>query len=99
MAADSGRARAPKKSLAEHVATQREFLKTELQPALDAAATGTGHVFFVDAAHFVFGTFLCCRTGHPTPVPAVVLPKPELDRTTLGVRETPERLREIPRDL
>jgi len=21
---------------------------------------GSGHVFFVDAAHFVFGTFLCC---------------------------------------
>jgi transposase len=60
VAADPGRARAPKKSLAEHVATQREFLKTELQPALDAAAAGTGHVFFVDAAHFVFGTFLCC---------------------------------------
>src|SRR2546425_10229034 len=60
MAADSGRARAPKKSLSEHVATQREFLKTELQPALDAAASGIGHVFFVDAAHFVFGTFLCC---------------------------------------
>ena len=60
MAADSGRARAPKKSLTEHVATQREFLKNELQPALDAAVAGTGHVFFVDAAHFVFGTFLCC---------------------------------------
>jgi transposase len=60
VAADAGRARAPKKSLTEHVATQQEFLKTELQPALDAAATGTGHVFFVDAAHFVFGTFLCC---------------------------------------
>jgi len=60
VAADSGPARAPKKSLTEHVATQREFLKTELQPALDAAAAGTGHVFFVDAAHFVFGTFLCC---------------------------------------
>jgi DDE superfamily endonuclease len=59
LAADSGRARAPKKSLTEHVATQREFLKTELQPTLDAAAAGTGHVFFVDAAHFVFGTFLC----------------------------------------
>jgi transposase len=60
MATDAGRARAPQKSLAEHVATQREFLKTELQPVLDAAAAGTGHVFFVDAAHFVFGTFLCC---------------------------------------
>ena len=22
--------------------------------------TGTGHVLFVDAAHFVYGTFLCC---------------------------------------
>jgi len=22
--------------------------------------TGQGHVFFVDAAHFVFGTFVCC---------------------------------------
>ncbi len=60
MAANAGRARAPKKSLTEHVATQREFLQTELQPALDAAQAGTGHVFFVDAAHFVFGTFLCC---------------------------------------
>jgi transposase len=60
LAANAGRARAPKKSLTEHVATQREFLHTELQPALDAAQAGTGHVFFVDAAHFVFGTFLCC---------------------------------------
>jgi transposase len=57
---DAGRARAPKKSLAEHVASQREFLNTELQPVLDAAQAGSGHVFFVDAAHFVFGTFLCC---------------------------------------
>lgn len=60
MAAHTGRTRAPKKSLTEHVATQREFLQTELQPALDAATAGNGHVFFVDAAHFVFGTFLCC---------------------------------------
>jgi len=29
-------------------------------PRLDAARTGKGHVFFVDAAHFVYGTFLCC---------------------------------------
>jgi len=35
-------------------------LNSELQPALDAAQAGNGHVFFVDAAHFVFGTFLCC---------------------------------------
>jgi transposase len=31
-----------------------------LKPRLDAAEAGNGHVFFVDAAHFVFGTFLCC---------------------------------------
>ena len=54
------RSRAPKKSLTEHVADQREFLDTKLQPALDAAVAGTGHVFFVDAAHFVYGTYLCC---------------------------------------
>jgi transposase len=46
--------------LAEHVATQAQFLETDLRPRLDAAAAGRGHVFFVDAAHFVFGTFLCC---------------------------------------
>ena len=51
---------APKKSLTEHVESQRQFLDAELQPALDAAVAGTGHVLFVDAAHFVFGTFLCC---------------------------------------
>jgi transposase len=31
-----------------------------LKPRLDAAVAGEGHVLFVDAAHFVFGTFLCC---------------------------------------
>ena len=31
-----------------------------MKPRLDAAIAGRGHVFFVDAAHFVFGTFLCC---------------------------------------
>jgi transposase len=46
--------------LAEHVAIQAAFLDTELKPCLDAAQAGQGHVFFVDAAHFVFGTFLCC---------------------------------------
>ena len=29
-------------------------------PKLDAALAGNGHLFFVDAAHFVLGTFLCC---------------------------------------
>jgi transposase len=35
-------------------------LDNELKPKLDAASAGTGHVLFVDAAHFVYGTFLCC---------------------------------------
>jgi transposase len=46
--------------LDEHVREQREFLETQLKPRLDRAAAGRGHVYFVDAAHFVFGTFLCC---------------------------------------
>jgi transposase len=46
--------------LDEHVATQAEFLDTELKPKLEAAQAGEGHVFFVDAAHFVLGTYLCC---------------------------------------
>ena len=60
MATHPGGARAPKKSLTEHVATQEEFLAKQLQPTLDAAIVGNGHVLFVDAAHFVYGTFLCC---------------------------------------
>ena len=39
---------------------QAVFLDQQLKPRLDAAQAGQGHVFFVDAAHFVFGTFLCC---------------------------------------
>jgi hypothetical protein len=46
--------------LAEHVETQAKFLDEELKPKLDAALAGNGHVFFVDAAHFVLGTFVCC---------------------------------------
>jgi len=46
--------------LAEHIEIQATFHDTELKPRLDAAVAGEGHVFFVDAAHFVFGTFLCC---------------------------------------
>ena len=49
----------PTKNLAEHVADQAAFLETKLKPVLAAAQAGEGHVFFVDAAHFVFGTFLC----------------------------------------
>ena len=36
------------------------FYDAELKPRLDAALAGRGQVLFVDAAHFVFGTFLCC---------------------------------------
>jgi hypothetical protein len=46
--------------LAEHIEAQATFHDAELKPRLDAAQAGGGHVFFVDAAHFVFGTFLCC---------------------------------------
>lgn len=46
--------------MSEHVAVQAAFLEGELEPRLKAAGEGKGHVFFVDAAHFVFGTFLCC---------------------------------------
>ena len=46
--------------MAEHVETQAKFLDEELKPKLDAALAGKGHVFFVDAAHFVLGTFVCC---------------------------------------
>ena len=46
--------------MAEHIEIQATFHNNELKPRLDAAQAGDGHVFFVDAAHFVFGTFLCC---------------------------------------
>jgi transposase len=50
----------PKKSVEEHAATQAEFLEAKLEPVLEQARAGQGHVFFVDAAHFVMGAFLCC---------------------------------------
>jgi transposase len=50
----------PKKTIAEHAATQAEFLTTKLQPVLEQARAGQGQVFFVDAAHFVMGAYLCC---------------------------------------
>jgi transposase len=51
----------PKKSVEEHAATQEEFLATTLEPLLASARHGDGHVFSVDAVHFVQGEFLCCR--------------------------------------
>lgn len=50
----------PKKTIAEHVATQAEFRETKLEPVLEEARAAQRHVFFVDAAHFVMGAFLCC---------------------------------------
>lgn len=42
------------------MAEQAGFVRSELTPRLEAAQRGEGHVFFADAAHFVFGTFPCC---------------------------------------
>jgi transposase len=50
----------PKKTIEEHAATQAEFLTAKLEPLLAEARAGQGQVFFVDAAHFVMGAFLCC---------------------------------------
>lgn len=59
MATHAGGARAPKKLPSEHSAIQQDFLEKQLQPAIDDALAGKGHVVFVDAAHFVYGTFSC----------------------------------------
>jgi transposase len=37
---------------------QREFLEKDLEPRLEEAKSGKRKVFFVDAAHFVMGSFL-----------------------------------------
>lgn len=50
----------PKKTVEEHAHTQAEFLKNQLEPALAEARAGKRQLFFVDAAHFVMGSFLCC---------------------------------------
>jgi transposase len=50
----------PKKTVAEHVQTQAVFLEEKLEPTLVESREGSGHIFFVDAAHFVMGSFLCC---------------------------------------
>jgi len=50
----------PNKTAEEHARTQAEFLQQKLEPALTDACAGQAHLFFVDAAHFVMGSFLCC---------------------------------------
>ena len=60
MAAGPGHPGPPKKDLPDHVADPKVFLDTQRKPRLDRAVAGKGHVLFVDAAHFVYGTYLCC---------------------------------------
>jgi transposase len=50
----------PNKTIDEHVATQAEFRRDQLDPVLAEAEAGRRTVLFVDAAHFVRGAFLCC---------------------------------------
>jgi transposase len=42
------------------VKEQAAFLEGKLRPVLEDAKAGKGHVFFADAAHCVYGSFLCC---------------------------------------
>lgn len=48
-----------KKNVAEHAQTQADFLREQLEPRLAEARAGQREVYFVDAAHFVLGTYLC----------------------------------------
>jgi transposase len=48
----------PKTTLDEHVQTQANFLEQQLEPRLAEARQGQRQVLFVDAAHFVYASFL-----------------------------------------
>lgn len=48
----------PKSTLDEHVKAQAAFLGDQLLPRLEEARQGQRQVYFVDASHFVFATFL-----------------------------------------
>ncbi|MDY3560562.1 IS630 family transposase [Gemmata sp. JC673] len=50
----------PKKTIDEHRSAQAAFLRDQLEPVLAQARVRQRSVFFVDAAHFVQGSFLCC---------------------------------------
>jgi transposase len=50
----------PKQTVEEHNRTQATFLREKLEPVLTQAWAKRRTVFFVDAAHFVQGSFLCC---------------------------------------
>jgi transposase len=59
VAANPGDPGPPQKDLADQIRDQKVFLDTRLRPRLDAAVAGHRQVLFVDAAHFVYGTFRC----------------------------------------
>lgn len=48
----------PSATLDEHVQTQATFLEQQLEPRLAEARQGQRQVLFVDAAHFVYASFL-----------------------------------------
>jgi transposase len=48
----------PKSTLEDHVKNQAEFLENELEPRLEEARQGRRVLYFVDASHFVFATFV-----------------------------------------
>lgn len=45
--------------MAEHAVDQQEFLDRKLNPRLEEAKAGKRRLYFVDAAHMVFATYLC----------------------------------------
>src|SRR5262249_55001733 len=48
----------PKQTVEGHAAAQRRFLADELEPPLREARAGVRDVYFVDASHFVYASFL-----------------------------------------
>jgi transposase len=48
----------PKSTLSDHVKAQADFLGDRLEPRLEEARQGRRQVYFVDASHFVFATFV-----------------------------------------
>src|SRR3954468_2186142 len=48
----------PKSTPQEHAQTQAQFLADQLEPRLEQARAGRRQLYFVDASHFVFATFL-----------------------------------------
>ncbi len=59
--ASSGRCRSRPKKLARPRPGATGVPGRPTEAPIGCGLAGRGHVFFVDAAHFVFGTCLCCR--------------------------------------